>query len=110
MASKLSTESMSCGCARHPWVTIGIWILIIAIGGTLAFFLLGDALTSETEFTNDPESKRADDLLEEGFPEATAISEIVIARSQSTTVDDPDFRDRSRTEKTTAPPGMTTPS
>ena len=95
MASKLSTESMSRRCAHHPWVTIVIWILIIAIGGTLAFSLLGDALTSEMEFTNSPESKRADDLLEESFPQATAVDEIVIIRSESLTVEDDGFREHS---------------
>jgi RND superfamily putative drug exporter len=88
---------MARACARHPRVTVGIWIAVVAVCGVLAALLLQGVLTSELNFTSKPESKRGDTLLKERFPEATAPSEIVIVRSDSYTVDQPDFRQRVET-------------
>src|SRR3990170_5447173 len=59
----------------------------------LVFNFLGDALTSEEGFTNNPESQRADTLLEERLRGPERFNEIIIARSESMTVDDPAFRE-----------------
>ena len=55
---------------------------------------LGDALTTEGDFTNQPESVRADDLLKERLRggQDQPVTETVIVRSESVTVDDPAFQ------------------
>ena len=61
--------------------------------------LLGDALTSEGEVTNNPESERAYELLASGCRPTRIPSygdELVIVRSDTFTADDPPFRRRSR--------------
>jgi uncharacterized membrane protein YdfJ with MMPL/SSD domain len=85
--------------ASHPWRTIGAWIAailvaVVAIGG-----LLGGALTTEGNPTNNPQSTRAKDAREAAFPAASraAITDIVVVRSQRDTVDSPRFRSFVRT-------------
>jgi putative drug exporter of the RND superfamily len=80
--------------ARHPWRAIGAWIVaivlaVVAIGG-----LLGGALTTEANPTNNPQSQRAKDVREAAFPAASsaAITDIVVVRSPRYTVDAPQFR------------------
>ena len=56
--------------------------------------LLGSALTTEGEMTNDPESYRGYDAIAEHFPfdPAEAVNELVVVRSARATVDAPAFR------------------
>ncbi|MDO8612927.1 MAG: MMPL family transporter, partial [Dehalococcoidia bacterium] len=54
--------------------------------------LLSDALTNEVGFTNNPESKRGEILLEDRLRGPEKVNEIVIVRSADRTVDDPAFR------------------
>ena len=60
----------------------------VAIGA-----LLSDSLTTEVGFTNNPESKRAETLLEERLRGPDQTNEIVIVRSGEKTVDDAEFQD-----------------
>jgi putative drug exporter of the RND superfamily len=75
---------------------IGSWVAaaVVSIGVIVA--LLGGALTSEGEMTNNPESYRGDDLVAERLPpkrgEETYGDEIVLVRSRTLTADDPAFR------------------
>lgn len=61
----MSTESLARASARRPWFTIGIWTAIVVVALVLVGTLLSSALTTEATFTNEPESIRAFDLLEE---------------------------------------------
>ena len=89
----LSTVALARVSSRRPWTTVGIWILaLVAAIGIIAVFL-GDALTTEDYFTNNPESDRAEDILHEAeFDFGTSASEIVIVRSQTLTVDDAEYQ------------------
>jgi len=58
-------ESLARACARRPWVTVGIWAGAMAIAIFLVITLLGGALVTEAEFTNNPESMVALDLMNE---------------------------------------------
>ncbi len=85
--------------ASHPWRAIGGWIAailvaVVAIGG-----LLGGALTTEGNPTNNPQSMRASDVREAAFPAASsaAITDIVVVHSQRHTVGEPQFRTFVRT-------------
>jgi len=87
-----STESIARGCGSRPWLTIGVWVAIILLSTSLIAVFLGDALTSEVKFTNEPESARAGDLLKERMDEERKAQEIVIFRSPTLTVDDQPYR------------------
>jgi RND superfamily putative drug exporter len=90
---KLSPEALARASSRHPWRTIGIWVVVIGTMGYLSSQLLGDVLTQEFEFTNDPESVRAQEVIDEKFGngEEVASTEFFIVGSESLTVEDPEF-------------------
>ena len=90
-ASGLSPERITRLCARRPWVTIGLWVVLVVISLFLRATLFSDAVTTEFDFTNVPESKRADNLLEEKLDRPKGTKEVVIVQSDTLTVNDPEF-------------------
>jgi uncharacterized membrane protein YdfJ with MMPL/SSD domain len=56
MRSRLSTAALARGSAAHPWRIIAAWIAALVAAGVMIVAFLGDALTSETDVTNTPES------------------------------------------------------
>jgi uncharacterized membrane protein YdfJ with MMPL/SSD domain len=94
---KLSPESLARASSRHPWRTIGIWVVVIVSMGIVSSQLLGDVLTQEFSFTNRPQSVRAQEVLDEEFETGGAEStEFVIVQSGSLTVEDPRFEEAVR--------------
>ena len=73
-----------------------MWGGVALIGFVLIGGLLGSALSSEGDVTSNPESKRAEDLVDEQFPERDALDELVIVRSDDFMVAAPAFRERVR--------------
>ncbi len=64
MARRGFTERAAVACARRPWVTISVWV--VALAGCAALYLLwGDVFTTSSKFLNEPDSKRAADLVAE---------------------------------------------
>src|SRR6266550_7211265 len=96
---KLSTQKLAMMSARHPWRTIGVWIVVVVVAVVAIGALLGGALTTEGNPTNNPQSQRAKDVREAAFPASSsaAITDIVVVRSQRHTVDAPQFRALVRT-------------
>jgi RND superfamily putative drug exporter len=92
MALPISTEGLARASARHPWLVIGAWIGVFITSIALITTLLSDALTTEVAFTNNPESKQAENLLEERLRGPRQTNEVVIVQSEDLTVDDPQFR------------------
>src|SRR5215207_4474049 len=95
------TERLAVWSSRRPWPVVAIWLaaLVAAISITATF--LGDALSGDEEITSHTESRRADDLRFERFaPErgrpARGVSEVVVVRSATATVDEPRFERRVR--------------
>jgi RND superfamily putative drug exporter len=90
---KLNPEALARASSRHPWRTLGIWVVLIASMGFVSSQLLGDVLTQEFEFTNNPESVRAQQVIDERFSEGTEVAstEFFIVQSESLTVEDPAF-------------------
>ena len=80
------TQTLARACAAHPWRTIGAWLLAIAIGAVCAAAGLGD-LTTEGQLTNNPDSVRAKDLIEQRLPDRRTATELVVVRSNQFTVD-----------------------
>jgi uncharacterized membrane protein YdfJ with MMPL/SSD domain len=80
--------------ARHPWRTIGVWVAAVVVGVFAIGTLLGGALTTEGNPTNNPQSQRAKHVIAASFPPTTgaAVTDIVVVRSTKYTVDSPQFR------------------
>ena len=85
-----STAGLARIRARKPWSVILAWSLLLVLSVVVAATSLGDAFTSESDFTNHPESTRAAVLLKErlygGADEP--VTETIIVRSETLTVDD----------------------
>jgi RND superfamily putative drug exporter len=90
MIMRFSTEGLARGSARRPWVTVGLWLVAFSVAGLLSSQFLADALTTDVDFTNDPEAKRAADLVEERFGEE-GITEMFILSAENQTVRDARF-------------------
>lgn len=92
--ARITTGSIASICARHPWRTIAVWLLLLAASGASIYLYLADATSTEFTFSNDPESLRAYDMVREAFPDekAGAVEEFVLISSPSLTVDDPEFK------------------
>ena len=88
------TERLARLCARRPWVTIGIWVVVLALAIVANIAWLGDALVTDVEPTNNPESSEALDVIEErlGISAYETLDTTIIIRSTTLTVDDPEFR------------------
>jgi RND superfamily putative drug exporter len=87
---ELATQRLARISARRPWITVGLWLATIAVAGVLSSQFLADALTTEVDFTNNPEAKRAAELMEERFGEA-GETEVFILSSTERRVTDPSF-------------------
>jgi uncharacterized membrane protein YdfJ with MMPL/SSD domain len=87
------TERIARSCARHPWRTVGGWIGAVVLAVAALALLLGE-LTTEGHPTNDPESQRAEAMIERAFPPdpSRATSDLVVVSSPRYTVDAPQFR------------------
>jgi RND superfamily putative drug exporter len=87
-------ERLALASATHPRWTIGAWIAATLLAFVTIGALLGGALTTEGNPTNNPQSQRAKDVREAAFPAASsaAITDIVIVRSSRYTVDAPEYR------------------
>ena len=88
---KLTTGSLARASSRRPWMTLGMWVVLIAIAGALSSMWLSDALTTDVDFTNEPEAKQALELVEDRFGRE-GVNEIFILRAEDATVEDESFR------------------
>ena len=91
--ARVSTfETLALRSARRPWITIGIWVLVLLIAVALRVTLFDDAITTEFAPTSNPDSKRADDLIEDRLSGPKGTNEVIIVRSETLTVDAPAFQ------------------
>ncbi|HEY6566992.1 MAG TPA: MMPL family transporter [Actinomycetota bacterium] len=88
---KLNPESLAKASSQHPGRTIGIWIAILFAGIASASTLLGPALTTDFDFTNSPEAKQADQILQERNLTEDTITETFIVTGEPGSVQDPAF-------------------
>jgi uncharacterized membrane protein YdfJ with MMPL/SSD domain len=91
---RLSTTSLATASASHPWRVVGAWVAIAALAVVAIVLLLGGSLTTEGAPTNNPESERAEDARLAAFPADadTALTDMVIVRSEAHPVDSRQFR------------------
>jgi RND superfamily putative drug exporter len=89
---RLNPESLARTSSRHPWRTILAWFLILVAGGVASATLLGPALTTDFDFTNTPEAKRAQQLLEERRLEQDVVTEsFIVVGPEAGAAEDPVF-------------------
>lgn len=86
-----TTERLAGACARHPWRTLTTWIFIIASAAVSAVTLLSGALTAQATSANNPESVRAQNLIEQRLTGPAKDVELFIVRSPVLRVSDPRF-------------------
>jgi len=88
------TESLARSCARRPWLTIGIWVGAMVLALFSIITMLGGALVTDAEFTSEPESILALNMIDErlGTDSSKYMDEIIIVRSNKFTVDDAEFQ------------------
>ena len=90
------TESLARISSRRPWVTIGVWLLLVVVALGIVGQLLPTATTTELRIIprfGEVGSVTVSELLE-GSPIEPPPAEIVIVHSESLTVDDDAFRAR----------------
>lgn len=88
------TESLARISSRRPWVTIGIWLVLVLIALGIVGQLLPSATTTELRIIprfGEVGSVTAGELLE-GTPIEPPPAEIVIVHSEALTVDDAAFK------------------
>jgi putative drug exporter of the RND superfamily len=88
---RFSLEGIARASARRRWTTLGLWLVAIAVAGWLSSQFLADALTTDANFTNNPEAKRAAQLVEDRFGEE-GLTEVFILTSKNATVEDGGFK------------------
>src|SRR5215218_7698843 len=89
-----SPRRLAAIAVARPRRVLAAWAVVALVGFALISGLLGSALSSEGDVTNNPESKQAEDLIDERFPEREALDEVVIVRSDEVTVTSAAFRER----------------
>jgi RND superfamily putative drug exporter len=89
---KPSPQGVARWSARRRFTVIGIWVVLFLVGGLLTSAYLSGALTTQAQFTNNPDSKQAQTLLEQRLSGPRRSNEVVIVRSESQTVTDPGFK------------------
>jgi RND superfamily putative drug exporter len=92
---KINPETLARSSSRHPWRTLVVWLGVLVVGIASAATLLGPALTTEFDFTNNPEAKAAEAILSEHELSQDLITEtFVIAGTGPGAIEDPAFADR----------------
>ncbi|MGZ4671883.1 MAG: hypothetical protein ACXV8K_04385, partial [Ilumatobacteraceae bacterium] len=62
---RVSPQTLARASSRRPWLIVGIWIAVIVASIAISSTLLSGSLTNETRFVNNPEAKRALQLVED---------------------------------------------
>ena len=88
---RLNPESLASVSSRHPWRTIGAWIVVIVSAGMLSATLLADVLTDDFAFTNRPESARAQEVIDARFADSTRDTEFLVVSSTTHRADLPSY-------------------
>ena len=63
-----STERLARASASRPKLTLVAWLGAFLAAGVAIAMLLGSSLTTDDDFTNRPESKRAQQIIDAAFP------------------------------------------
>src|SRR5215467_36153 len=84
-------ERLARASARHPWRTVAVWIVVLAAAAGCSRVFLSGALTTQSSFADNPESVRAQNLIEQRLTGPAKDTELVVVRSPVLTVSSPRF-------------------
>jgi putative drug exporter of the RND superfamily len=87
---RLNPESLAKASSHHPWRALTAWLVILVIAGASSALLLSGGLTTNFDFTNNPEAKQAKTIVDDAFPGAKAVSETWVVTTDGS-VSDPAF-------------------
>lgn len=88
---KINPESLARASSQHPGRTVGIWGAILVAGIVAAATLLGPVLTTDFDFTNNPEAKRAAQVLAASNLKQDLTLETFVLTGADGAVQDPAF-------------------
>ena len=88
---KVNPETLARASSRHPWRTIGIWAVVLIAGFVMSGLLLSDALTTDFDFTNNPEAKRAEQVLKQEQLSRDLLPETIVITGPAGAVQDQAF-------------------
>jgi uncharacterized membrane protein YdfJ with MMPL/SSD domain len=86
------TERLAAIASRHPWWTVGAWVLGVVLAFGVVATTLGDVLTTDSRVTSPTDSERAAELQNERFQPTLAdfhrdVTEVAIVRAVSGRID-----------------------
>jgi len=84
-------ERLARASARHPWRTVAVWIVVLAAAAVCTRAFLSGALTTQLSFADNPDSVRAQNLIEQRLTGPAKDTELVVVRSPVLTVSSPRF-------------------
>ncbi len=88
----VNPESIARASSTHPRLVIGSWVGLLVLGFALSALFLSENLTTDFDFTDEPEAKRAELLLEERLRGPSNFTELVVVSSGPGTAADADFQ------------------
>lgn len=91
MRFPFSTAGLARRSGSRPWRTVGIWVVLLVLAGVAATGI-SDAFTTEADLTSNPESMKAETLLEDRLRGPRPVTETVVVHSETLTADDPAFQ------------------
>ncbi|HYH12439.1 MAG TPA: MMPL family transporter, partial [Thermomicrobiales bacterium] len=96
MASPFSTERLAGSSARHPWLVLLTWVIVLVGSGVYAAGNLGDSVSTDITFSDDPDSMVGYEVIDQaGLSEEASIGETIVVHSLTgASVDDPSFEER----------------
>ncbi len=88
---KLNPETLARASSRHAWRTVAIWAVILVLGFGASGVLLSNALTTDFDFTNNPEAVQAQSLLQQKQLEQDVTPETFVMTGPQGATTDPAF-------------------
>src|SRR6266699_2282267 len=88
---KVNPETLARASSRHAWRTVGIWAVILVLCFGASGVLLSKALTTDFDFTNNPEAIRAQTLLQQKQLEQDVTPETFVMTGPQGATTDPAF-------------------
>ncbi len=86
------TQRLARRCAHRAGRTIAIWAAVVVLAMASIAMLLGGAITTEGNVTTEPDSVKGMNLLDERYASRDPVTELVVVRPESGTVQDPAFQ------------------
>ena len=94
--SRFGPGRLAEAATRRPKRVLVTWGVVVLVSLGLIGALLGSALTSDQNLTNNPESDQAQKLIDARLPGQNQVDEVIVVRSEQLTVADPAFEARVR--------------